>query len=717
MRRPPWRSASSSATTSAGRGRRSQRRPPGTRDRSGRGATRSDRRRCCGTSPAREELLRACPAGDHALWRRRQAGLASERIVAMTDRPPDRVVAVDPHPLVVPAERRLHLVAVDATRAGTAHGDRRHDAAARRAVDRPEPLDPADRAGVRGEPRRDVRRAVGLLPGGPRVGIRPLSRVAHAGEPPNLVGRVPAVPDVLDAVAVATVGRCVEGLDHVPAVRRDLMRRRPNGLHPSRAVGAGFAVVPDVRLVGRSVTEIAVAVATDRVVLDVVGRVRPGGDRLCLHGGHRPRCRYLAEPEQVVLEVQPRDQALDAAVRVSAAREVHLDRAALVREAVIPDGVGLRDEHPRPVVLIRDDQVVVRTAPAVTADERAVGPVDAPVARPRLHGPGVAGWDRADQRAAGMPDPQAHRSGLRAQMHDGAPPRQPDADLARHRRTRHDLRALVEVPDDPLVRPPHPREAVRTPLRHADTMAVARPVERERGGRGRGRCERSERHREQQGTRQRGADHPTAHTFDPIPRRFADPGCIDAPAWSLSGPVGGYSAGRLAAPYGAVAVASVGTLVFAIVIPSGTIAPAPRTHPDTFASAPTFAPGPTIEARMTASAPTAAPACSTLSSTMAPSATRASTPTVVRAPSVAPGSTSAVGAIHGASYVTPSTAPARRSKCACRYFPGVPRSIQYVSAMNPYTGWPASITAGKISRSIEISWSAVHAASTAGSIR
>src|SRR3954464_11183850 len=119
----------------------------------------------------------------------------------------------------------------------------------------------------------------------------------------------------------------------------------------------------------------------------------------------------------------------------------------------------------------------------------------------------------------------------------------------------------------------------------------------------------------------------------------------------LSGPVGGYSTSAADTPYGAVAVAvaSVGTLVAAIVSPSGTIAPAPSTQPETFASAPTLAPGPTIEARTTDNNPTAAPGCSTLSSSVAPAATRASAQPAVRAPSVAPGSTSAVGAIQGAS--------------------------------------------------------------------
>ena len=58
--------------------------------------------------------------------------------------------------------------------------------------------------------------------------------------------------------------------------------------------------------------------------------------------------------------------------------------------------------------------------------------------------------------------------------------------------------------------------------------------------------------------------------------------------------------------------------------------------------------------------------------------------------------------------------PSNRSKCACRYCAGVPRSIQYASDRNPNTGCPASITAGKTSRSIEICAPAVHGASTAG---
>src|SRR3954447_12801690 len=53
-------------------------------------------------------------------------------------------------------------------------------------------------------------------------------------------------------------------------------------------------------------------------------------------------------------------------------------------------------------------------------------------------------------------------------------------------------------------------------------------------------------------------------------------------------------------------------------MPSGTIAPAPRTHDSTFAFAPTLAPGPTIDERTTAPAPIAAPGGNTLSSTVAP---------------------------------------------------------------------------------------------------
>ncbi len=52
---------------------------------------------------------------------------------------------------------------------------------------------------------------------------------------------------------------------------------------------------------------------------------------------------------------------------------------------------------------------------------------------------------------------------------------------------------------------------------------------------------------------------------------------------------------------------------------------------------------------------------------------------------------------------TPATRPASRSRCACRYFSGVPGRSSTRRRGSPKTGLPASITAGKISRSIEIS--------------
>ena len=54
------------------------------------------------------------------------------------------------------------------------------------------------------------------------------------------------------------------------------------------------------------------------------------------------------------------------------------------------------------------------------------------------------------------------------------------------------------------------------------------------------------------------------------------------------------------------------------------------------------------------------------------------------------------------------------SKWACRYFSGVPRSSQYASEANPTTERPASITRGKMSRSIDAAVPGCHGAERSG---
>src|SRR4029079_17924962 len=90
------------------------------------------------------------------------------------------------------------------------------------------------------------------------------------------------------------------------------------------------------------------------------------------------------------------------------------------------------------------------------------------------------------------------------------------------------------------------------------------------------------------------------------------PGASTRSEGPLSRPGGRYSRLQLDVAYDAAAVPRVCSVEPTIVVPSGALAPAPRTHPVTFASAPTLAPGPTIEARTTAPGPTAAPGWSTL---------------------------------------------------------------------------------------------------------
>src|SRR5512133_3955397 len=96
----------------------------------------------------------------------------------------------------------------------------------------------------------------------------------------------------------------------------------------------------------------------------------------------------------------------------------------------------------------------------MAADELAVRALDAPVVFASDHRPGVAGGDRADERASGVALPQSHLTGLRTQVNDRAAGGEPDADPSGQRRARDNLRTLVEVLHDPIVGPAHLRQTV-----------------------------------------------------------------------------------------------------------------------------------------------------------------------------------------------------------------------------------------------------------------
>ena len=91
-----------------------------------RAATRSDP--CCGVrvQPAASRRTAAAPPVTACCGDAGNPGAAPEAVVRSTDRAADRAVAVDPHALVVPAERGLHLGAGRPSAAARrADGDRR----------------------------------------------------------------------------------------------------------------------------------------------------------------------------------------------------------------------------------------------------------------------------------------------------------------------------------------------------------------------------------------------------------------------------------------------------------------------------------------------------------------------------------------------------------------------------------------------------------------
>src|SRR4029078_10379874 len=112
-------------------------------------------RPCIAVHPAvREELLR--PARDAALGRRRQPWPAAQPVVPRADGTADRVVAVDPDPLVVQPERALELAAGDPGAPVRAEDDRSDDATAATSTRRAEPTNPRDSALVGGDARGRV---------------------------------------------------------------------------------------------------------------------------------------------------------------------------------------------------------------------------------------------------------------------------------------------------------------------------------------------------------------------------------------------------------------------------------------------------------------------------------------------------------------------------------------------------------------------------------
>ena len=231
---------------------------------------------------------------------------------------------------------------------------------------------------------------------------------------------------------------------------------RTHRLDPPLAVEPALLVPPDVDLVVRAVGEMAVAGRLQAVLPDLVEREAPRRDRLRAQRLRRPAARHLADPQQVVLEREPRDQTERAAVR--ARGQVELERAAVVRRA------ALGDRDARAVVGVRGEQVGRRAAPGRAADHRAVGVVHLVRAVHGSHDPRLAVGDLADQRAADRSlDGQAHRSGLRRQMERGLGRGQRDADVGGWLGDLRDLRAAVEVREDLRRRPAVARQARTRP--------------------------------------------------------------------------------------------------------------------------------------------------------------------------------------------------------------------------------------------------------------
>ena len=344
------------------------------------------------------------------------------------------------------------------------------------------------------------------------------------------------MPHVLDAVGVPAIRRGIERLDHGPVVGHDLTPRCRDRVDPPTAVGSGFPVVSDVGLVPRPVGEMAVAIGPDPVVPHRIDGVRARSDGLGLHGLHRPRSGNLAEAVEVALEPEPSDQPLDAPAGAGARREVELDRPAGVGEPVVPDRVGLRDEHASTVVGVGQEQVPRGRPPGVPADQRACRVADRvrPLRAP--HGPRGAGPDRSDQPAGERrPDPQSNPMHLSRQVDEGSLRGESDTDVRRERRRRIHPGPAVEVGEDLPVPPPHVRETVRAPLRHPEAVAVTRTVERERPARSGGhrndgkrqRADRSGHEEHAEASSHRSGSHPhhvvrrhVGHVPEPNHRRF-----------------------------------------------------------------------------------------------------------------------------------------------------------------------------------------------------
>src|SRR2546428_4922071 len=155
-------------------------------------------------------LLR--PTRDAGLRRRREARRAHQPVVRRADPALDDAVAVDPYAIVRQPERCPELGPGDRLGPGGADRDRGDDPPSVRARYVRERADRADRPGVRTETSGQRRPVDAHRPGLPGIRTRPLAGIAHAGQPRDRVGGGPSVPDVLDAVRVATVGRSVAGL-------------------------------------------------------------------------------------------------------------------------------------------------------------------------------------------------------------------------------------------------------------------------------------------------------------------------------------------------------------------------------------------------------------------------------------------------------------------------------------------------------------------------
>ena len=159
------------------------------------------------------------------------------------------------------------------------------------------------------------------------------------------------MPDVLDRVGMPAVGSGVERLDHVPAVRHDLSAGVVHRGHPSVAVGATLLVVADVDLIVRAVGDVAVALRAGRRAPHPRRRERSTGDGLSPERSGRPRARHLAQPVEVLLEVDRQHQPL--VPRSCAPVELELQVAPVVEAPASATDA----RAPRPYVAIRSNDV------------------------------------------------------------------------------------------------------------------------------------------------------------------------------------------------------------------------------------------------------------------------------------------------------------------------------------------------------------------------